>query len=318
MARVAHPLLAGQAGGADGRQPGRLPGDDPALDHGDVVVAERRELGGHRRGAVVGAAVQEQALRGVGGDLVEALDQLALGHVDGRRRCGTRPTRSARGRRSASRRWRSPRARPPNRASRSPSAVNLLIPIRNHRYYFRKCSNGGPGEGHDADARTSSLRCGMLGRRAPPPHPTRRADVRGRQLRRRAGGEHRLDRGAVALGRPSEQPLGEQPQAQVRPQRAASRATPPRPVGAADGGAPVERAGRAPALARSRRRASTSPGRGGRSGRAAGSNRERTPAAAGAQAEVDVLAEHVQRRVERPEAGAARRSARRRRSRSAS
>ena len=83
VARVAHPLLLGQARVADGRQPGRLPGDDPALDHADVVVAERLELGGHLRGAVVGAAVQEQALRGVGGDLVEALDQLALRHVNG-------------------------------------------------------------------------------------------------------------------------------------------------------------------------------------------------------------------------------------------
>ena len=101
VARVAHPLVAGQAGGVDGGSPASSQATIPPSTDGDVVVAERGELGGHLRGAVVGAAVQDEALGRVGGDLVEALDQLALRHVHGARRCGTRPTRSARGRRSA-------------------------------------------------------------------------------------------------------------------------------------------------------------------------------------------------------------------------
>ena len=83
VARVAHPLLAAQAGGLDERQVGVRPGDDPARDHGDVVVAEPGERVGLGRGAVVGAAVEEQALGGVGRDLVDPRGELALRDVGG-------------------------------------------------------------------------------------------------------------------------------------------------------------------------------------------------------------------------------------------
>ena len=79
-----------------------------------------------------------------------------------------------------------------------------------------------------------------------------------RQVGHGPGRDDRLDGGPVARCRPSEGALGEQAQAQVEPQRPPPEPLAPRPVGAADGGAPVERAGRAPALARAvgdRRRA---------------------------------------------------------------
>ena len=46
---------------------------DPALDRGDIVVAEALQLRGHPRGAVVGAAVEHEPLGAVRRDLVEPL-----------------------------------------------------------------------------------------------------------------------------------------------------------------------------------------------------------------------------------------------------
>ena len=82
VTRVAGPLRLGQPGSVDRRQARGLPGDDAALDHADVVVSERGELGRHVRGAVVGAAVEQEPLGGVRRELVDARDELTLGNVD--------------------------------------------------------------------------------------------------------------------------------------------------------------------------------------------------------------------------------------------
>ena len=96
--------------------------------------------------------------------------------------------------------------------------------------------------------------------------------------RARAGPTRPLRRRPGRAVSPGGGRLGEQAEAQVEPQRPPPEPLAPRPVGAADGGAPVERAGRAPALPRAvgdRRRALAvvdDPAR-------AGSKHERTPAA---------------------------------------
>ena len=85
------------------------------------------------------------------------------------------------------------------------------------------------------------------------------------QLRHRPGREHRLHRRPIAVRGPSEEGLGDQPQPQVEPQRPPPEPLAPRSYArlsaARQLSVPVAANPRA-----SRRRASTSPGRGGRSG----------------------------------------------------
>ena len=145
-------------------------------------------------------------------------------------------------------------------------------PYPESQVYFRKCSNGARGGATNADARTSSLRCGMfsVGVRRPSSPDAWRSDLGGRQLRRRVSGEHRLDRGAVALGRPSEQPSWRPGAGAGSSAGRASRATPAaaRRRGAPRRASSASRSGASPRA--SRRPGSTSPARGGRCGRPRG------------------------------------------------
>src|SRR5262245_10693167 len=105
----------------------------------------------------------------------------------------------------------------------------------------------------------------------------------------------------VAFRGPPEQGLDDQAQTQVRAQRQPAEVLATRTVGAPDGGAPVERAGRPPALP------SAVHERGGALAvmdEAARLRVEPRMHAGGgrAQTEVDVLSEHVQPGIERPEA----------------
>ena len=80
VARVAVALLGREL--RDDRVAGLGPGDDAALDDGHVLVAQPAEHLGDLRGAVVGAALEQQALGAVGRDLVDSLGDLALRDVD--------------------------------------------------------------------------------------------------------------------------------------------------------------------------------------------------------------------------------------------
>ena len=169
VARVAHALLAGEAGGVDGRQPGALPRDDPALDHADVLVAERCELGGASSASGCRSGSEGRGARRCRVRSRRCAQRARPVGREWRPRDETRPTRSARGRRSASPRSRSPRAHAPGPASRSTSKAPNPYP--DYLYYFRKCSNGRRvRSGFGRPPRTSSLRCGMFsgGTRIPP------------------------------------------------------------------------------------------------------------------------------------------------------
>ena len=82
VARVAVALLGSEALRVDERVAGCLPRDDAALDDHGVLVAELAEEIGDPRGAVVGAALKDQALGGVRRDLVDPLGDLGLRDVD--------------------------------------------------------------------------------------------------------------------------------------------------------------------------------------------------------------------------------------------
>ena len=120
VARVAVALLGGQPARVDDRQPLLLPGEDPARDRGDVLVAELLQLLGRLEGAVAAAAVEDRPGRLVGrglGDLVAeqaGRDQLAALEV------GLLRTRAARGYRSGRRR------RPRSPAAASNGAISSI------------------------------------------------------------------------------------------------------------------------------------------------------------------------------------------------
>ena len=91
VARVAVALLGREALRVDEREAGFLPGDDPAFDDRRVLVAELAQEVGDSRGAVVGAAVKDQALGRVRGDLIDPLGDLGLRNVDGAFQVGLVP-----------------------------------------------------------------------------------------------------------------------------------------------------------------------------------------------------------------------------------
>ena len=82
VARVTVALLGSEALRVDERVAGRLPGDDATLDDHGVLIAEVTKEVRDPRGAVVGAALEDQALGGVRGDLVDPLGHLCLRDVD--------------------------------------------------------------------------------------------------------------------------------------------------------------------------------------------------------------------------------------------
>ena len=82
MARVAVALLGRQAAGAYHGVLGVLPGEDAALDHADVLVAELAQVVGDAGRAVVGAAMEEEALGAVGVELIDPLQHLGLRDVN--------------------------------------------------------------------------------------------------------------------------------------------------------------------------------------------------------------------------------------------
>ena len=96
VARVAHPLLPGQALGRDDREAGLLPGLDPAGHRGDVLVSELAlERVRRAGGAIAGRAVEQHALRAIGRQISSIRSRHLRGRDEsGARRGGTRPTRA--------------------------------------------------------------------------------------------------------------------------------------------------------------------------------------------------------------------------------